>query len=569
MSQTDAHHTLPAARGIPETREGSVRRRLGWRVAVLAVLALGVGTSVATAHASPVTFTFYGRGDGHGVGMSQYGAEGAARDGWSAQRILEWFYRGTSVTRVPTANIRVELAGYASSFGVGVSGSGDLENAATGARVALASGLTYTVRVHGAGMEVRSASGAVVMTAARVRVVPTGTGLVTFDGRPYRGSLALGASAGTIDAVNVVPIELYLLGVVPSEMPSSWAPAALQAQAIAARSYALRSLDPSAPFDVYDDQRSQVYGGVDAETASTDAAVRATAQEAVTYHGAVIEAFFASSDGGYTESVQNVWGGSPEPYLVGVPDPFDAIAPTHVWSDPPRFTGAQLGDLLGTGGTVTGIQVLQRGVSPRVMRARVDLSSGAHVDLTGNDIEAALGLESTWFWIGQSNEPAPAEPPIGGGTSGSTVARRVPAAASGSFLVVVLETPSAARARREESGLARIAPGRQIIARTPDGHRIYLVVAVRESTAAAARTARAELASLGYRAVVMRATKSDPAARPARLEMLVTTKIRSSGPSQPTARAAAAPAPAASGSGDLVPSGASVLSPGAAPAPAG
>ncbi len=312
-------------------------------------------------------------------------------------------------------------------------------------------------------------------------------------------------------------------------------------------------MNPSAPFDVYSDTRSQAYGGVAAEAASTNSAVSATADEAVTYRGQVIATFYGASDGGYSESVQNVWGGSGEPYLVGVPDPFDVIAPSHLWTDPPKFTGAQLGDLLGTGGTVTSIDVLKRGVSPRVLIARVSLASGASVEMTGNDIGAYLGLESTWFWVGQSNQPTPKEPPIGGSPTPTPTAAHTPA---GSYLVVVSDSSRAAASRRLFARIAHIAPGEQLITRGTGSHRRYLVVAIRVNTRAAVTTARAALRKFGYTSVVMRAIAGDPGPHPALMQTIAAY------PTPP--KSAPAPAPAAGG---LVPEPSSGLPPGVAPAP--
>jgi stage II sporulation protein D len=392
-------------------------KRLSSLPAGVALAALAACIAVpAVATATSVSFTFYGRGDGHGIGLSQYGAEGAARAGWSAPRILAWFYRSTTIGHVVPGAIRVELSAGGRQVAVGIRVGGVLVDG-SGVRHRLAPGVRYLARIAGARVVLVTASGRQVGTAGAVlRVVPGPAGTVEAAGRVYRGRLDIGA-AGGVRVVNVVPLEQYLRGVVTSEMPASWRPAALAAQAIAARSYAVHARTGHGAFDLYADTRSQAYGGVGAETPSGNRAVAATSGEVVTYHGSVVDAFFAASDGGYTESVQNVWGGVPTPYLVAVPDPFDAIAPKHLWSRPPRFSGAQLGRLLGTGGTVTSVAIVRRGVSPRVISARVTLSSGRRVLMGGDRIAAALGLPSTWFWIWQSNLARPHEPLVAAGSS--------------------------------------------------------------------------------------------------------------------------------------------------------
>jgi len=230
-------------------------------------------------------------------------------------------------------------------------------------------------------------------------------------------------AAGAVRVVNAVPVEQYLRGVVPSEMPGGWRPAALEAQAIASRSFAVHAIRPTAAFDLNADTRSQAYGGVAAETKGSDAAIRSTAGETLTYGGRVIDAVFAASDGGYTDDVENVWGGARVTYLVRVLDPLDGLSPMHLWSRAPSFTGARLGRLLGAGGTATAIDVVARGVSPRVVSARVVLASGARRVMAGTAIQMDLGLPSTCFSVGRTHAPVPPQPVSAG--AGTSVAQAV------------------------------------------------------------------------------------------------------------------------------------------------
>jgi stage II sporulation protein D len=227
--------------------------------------------------------------------------------------------------------------------------------------------------------------------------------------RRYRGALQAVPSGGGFDLVNVVGLEDYLRGVVPREMPASWgddAFAALVSQAVAARSYALATMTPTATYDVFADDRSQVYGGIAAEDPRTSRAVRATRGRVLTYDGEVITAFFFSTSGGRTEDVQNVFPGSgPKPYLVSVPDPFDRLSPYHSWPDPPSFTAAALGRALGLGEAVADVAVLRRGVSPRVREARVTTRSGRRATFSGTEIRSALGLRDTWFAVSERTAP--------------------------------------------------------------------------------------------------------------------------------------------------------------------
>ena len=130
-------------------------------------------------------------------------------------------------------------------------------------------------------------------------------------------------SGSGFKVVNRLLLEGYLRGVVPRESPSSWPQAALRAQAVAARSYAVRGIKDQGDFDLYCTVASQVYNGYDGEADSTNAAVKATAGVVPTSGGRPIVAYFFSTSGGHTENIENVWGGSPVPYLKGVSDPYD------------------------------------------------------------------------------------------------------------------------------------------------------------------------------------------------------------------------------------------------------
>jgi SpoIID/LytB domain protein len=202
--------------------------------------------------------------------------------------------------------------------------------------------------------------------------------------------------------VRKVPLERYVRGVVAAEMPSGWPLAALEAQAVASRTYALTSHAGGSRFDVYSDTRSQVYLGVAAETASTNAAVSATAGQIVLYGGRPATTYFFASSGGFTESIQNAFLGSqPEPWLRGVADPYNK-GPSFNWRIAMSFAAAatRLRGLVK--GSFHGIGVLTRGVSPRIVSAET-LGSGGVTVLSGPDLAARLGLVSTWAYFGVAN----------------------------------------------------------------------------------------------------------------------------------------------------------------------
>ena len=196
-------------------------------------------------------------------------------------------------------------------------------------------------------------------------------------------------------------MEDYLLGVVPGESPASWPAAALEAQAVAARSYALASNVNGRGFDQYADTRSQMYRGYLAETPSTNAAVAATAGEVVTYGGEVATTFFFSTSGGYTENVENVFtGGSPKPWLKGVKDPYDDSSPYHRWGpfSYSRATLAAQARRLGEGALEELQGARAWSLTARREGAKVKGTRGTTV-VTGAQIRTRLGLRDTWFYV--------------------------------------------------------------------------------------------------------------------------------------------------------------------------
>jgi SpoIID/LytB domain protein len=323
---SSTYHRLGAAFDRP-------RRAGGLFACVLAALALGGAGPGGAAFAS--TLLVEGAGEGHGVGMSQVGALGYARHGWSYQAILAHYYTGTTLGQAPpTAVVRVLV-----------------------------------------GRKI-------------VRV----------------------------------PLERYVRGVVSAEMPATWPLAALEAQAIASRTYALTAHAGGSRFDVYSDTRSQVYMGVAAETAQTNSAVSATAGQIVLYADQPATTYFFASSGGMTENIENSFLGSqPQPWLRGVPDPYDAGPPAS-WSVSMSFASAaaRLKGLVQ--GSFRGIEVLKRGVSPRIVSAEVLGSRGASV-LGGPELAARLGLRSTWMYFSvRSGTHVRREPDL----SGRVPVRRAP-----------------------------------------------------------------------------------------------------------------------------------------------
>jgi stage II sporulation protein D len=337
-------------------------------------------TGTATSPAASV-LVLRGHGWGHGLGLSQWGAYGYAKRGWTYDRILAHYYSGTTLGPARVSTVRVLLT--------------------QARKVALASLVPWTV-ADAAGARRALAPAALVLTPKLAlpgkKLVPpltfTAKQPLLVDGKPYRGRLVVSSDGKVVQLVDVVGLEAYLKGVVPAEMPAAWAPEALKAQAVAARSYALRNLAKGGDFDLYADTRSQVYGGVAAETPATDDAVDQTKGEIVLYDGQVANTLFFSTSGGRTASAAESTG-TAVPYLVPVADPYDTASPYHDWG-PVLLDAASVARVLKLSAPLADLRPTY-GASGRVRTAAAVAPDGKQVVLTGPDLRARLGLRSTWF----------------------------------------------------------------------------------------------------------------------------------------------------------------------------
>ena len=337
-------------------------------------------------------FLVDGRGWGHGVGMSQYGARGYAEAGWGYQRILKHYYRGTTVQLVPARKVRVLLAQGKAAVKIGsskpfrvVDARGKVRKLKPGTQNVVASKLAQL--------------------RAPLRFVP-GAAPLRLGADAYRGTLLVHKRGGKLTVVNRLPLDRYLRGVVPWEMPDDWHPEALRAQAVVARSYALATLKPGTLFDLYADTRSQVYGGVQAEEDSTNRAIGSTAGKVVFWKGRVATTFYHSTSGGRTVSIEEAWPNAvPVPYLVSVADPHDTLSKHHHWG-PFLLTPAQVAARVG----VPGLRdlVVTRGPSGRVTSVRLKAVRGTRTMLS-QDFRRALDLRSTWFNVRVLNLDGPLE----------------------------------------------------------------------------------------------------------------------------------------------------------------
>lgn len=235
-------------------------------------------------------------------------------------------------------------------------------------------------------------------------------------GKIYRGDIKVSAVGSGMSIVNEVPLEQYLYGVVPEEAVPSWPIAALQAQAVAARTYALYNMETNKAkaYDVQPNTNNQVYQGKNAEFALTNKAVDSTKGMVMTFAGSPINAMFHSDGGGYTEDSVNVWGKS-LPYLRGVKD-YASNASTSQWQT--SMTRSDMENKLSAAGKGVGrlksiilsplgkrpISAPDRGVSGRVKTATF-VGSGGQVTVSGESLMSIFGLRSTLFDFSIDHKP--------------------------------------------------------------------------------------------------------------------------------------------------------------------
>jgi stage II sporulation protein D len=248
-------------------------------------------------------------------------------------------------------------------------------------------------------------------SSARIRIRPGSATSLQLWSKPsaydrFRGDLRLiGKTDGTATAnvVNFLPMESYLRGVVPAEVPSSWPAEAVKAQAIAARSYAAYRLHPgTGTYDIYDDTRSQVYRGKLVEKAGSDAAVSATAGVVLrTPGGGIADALFHSTGGGATENNENVFTSSTGQKTAGVfsylrgsldrrddGSAYDDASPYATWSTN-TYPLAQVqawyaSDSRTNVGSLVALDLTDRGVSGRLISVTLIGADGSTKKVSGS-----------------------------------------------------------------------------------------------------------------------------------------------------------------------------------------
>ena len=394
------------------------------------------------------TVTITGGGWGHGMGMSQYGAYGRAKRGDAAPQILEHYYSGTKVTAADMpGTLRVGLLEYRSSISATSSpfeeGGGEVVFKVKGSKERIARGAagadwrvepssTGGMRLFKNGNQVRKDGRSVFGDPTHPLIAQYqrfGTLLRINEkaisyayGNMQFGTFPTDRCSGghCLRLVIQLPLQKYLYGL--GEVPFSWPGAALRTQVIAARTYAyektLRTGQRRYPCDcaVYDSTLDQVYSG-DAKRIPSGqywddwtSAVDDTKGQVILYNGAPIQALYSSSSGGHTENNENVWGGTPLPYLRGVPDaPDDNPAnPNHTWSVSMSYSAfeSKLNASYGVGDLDAFRLLRPFGVSGRVTVVKPDNTGGVKivgsrktVRTSGWSIRSALGLKDSLFRV--------------------------------------------------------------------------------------------------------------------------------------------------------------------------
>ena len=376
-----------------------------------------VDASVGVDQSYPVpasrVLTLHGHGWGHGHGMSQYGAWGAARQGLTYRQIVGFYYPGTSwstetgrvrvlVTSDTTTDVQISPAAGLTVRDLGAGRTYQLPTIAGARRWKLdvdAAGRSVVSYLTSAGWQDYAPAGqATLVGDGEFRAAGPLTLWTPSGSRTFRGALrAASPTPGSVqrDTVNVVSVERYVQGVLPSEMPTSWSMEALKAQAVAARTYATwsRDLFPDRYYQICDTSSCQVYRGQSGESDRGNQAVAATAQQILTYGGVPAFTQFASSSGGWLSA------GS-RPYLAAKQDPYDGAAPNPVHDWTVSLAASRVQDAYPGIGRLTRLHVLRREGGGqwggRVVSVVLD-GSKKDVTVSGDTFRSRFGLRSSWF----------------------------------------------------------------------------------------------------------------------------------------------------------------------------
>ena len=439
------------------------------RKLVLALVAALLLAAAPAAQAAATKLTITGAGFGHGIGMSQYGTYGYSLHLKTYDYILGHYYSGTTLGALDAnPEVRVLLQGSRKSISFsGGLNAGDQK---------LDPAQTYTVRRSAAGLDLRDATGKSVGTVA---------GTLRVDA-PVGQAAAPERHLGARRARRPVPrlAAHQRLGLRPRRRQRA-RPRGLRARRGQRREpVGVADRGAQGPGRGRAHVRDHLPRRRRASSTSTPTRARRSIAaspprrptptrpcrpppgQVVTFGGQPVTTYFFSTSGGETEDVENSFVGSqPKPWLKAVDDPFDSVSPKHRWG-PFRFTAAQVQRKLHRylQGRFKRIKVLQRGVSPRVVRAQV-VGTGGVTNVTGPQLRSAFGLFDTWAFFtsvtSKASKPKPKKKPA---ATPATPATR-PAASRRSRA----RPPRTRRASRARSRPARV--GRWVRVERREGTR--------------------------------------------------------------------------------------------------
>lgn len=431
--KTRGKHAKPAE---PKNYKKGISRGVsaGALLAVSAGMLSAAPASAATA--LPETFTVNGSGWGHGVGMSQYGALGMAQEGYNATQILEHYYNPAKVTNsgsYASSDIKVQLLKAGTATITPANGklrvfSGTAVYETTGPVTLSVSGGKVSFRIN--GVTLNSANISIQWEGTRYWPVSGKTTTVSIPGANggtgtgvYRhGKIEVGIIDNQVNIVNSLRLnDEYLYGL--AEVPSTWNAAALQAQAIAGRTYAMRnmgSIKPGCGCNVYDEVLSQKFTGWSKENEGNGtigskwkAAVDATqtknngtptSASVVTYNGGLIDAVYSSSTGGMTRSGASVWG-TQTPYLQSRDDRWALKStvgnPNASWNT--SFSQAQIASGFGLKDVIN--VSVTRNADGTINSATAKSSAGATATLTGAQFMTKFPIRAHWVLSVTSSTP--------------------------------------------------------------------------------------------------------------------------------------------------------------------
>ncbi len=408
----------------PEGTEvrGLKRVAVAMLMALMAAMLLPLGAGEAPALQE--AYAFYGSGWGHGVGMCQYGAKGMAAAGYTCDQILTHYYQGTEVRSWSCpGSLRVgllenqssiQLAPEAGAFtfytrGGAIPGGtmtpGGIWTVGADARGRFCIFRPDGIHLNGAAyggpgdpLYISSPDGA----GGVLRLPQNGGRKVShLSGSAPLELNVYGASSFAMRAILISDFETYLRGI--AEVSGSWPQEAVKAQAVAARSYAVRSMGKhaSSNYDICDETHCQYYQGYEKEKdAGWVQAVQATAGRVLTYGGQVAHCFYSASCGGHTDNNEDVWAGAPVPYLRGVHcpwcedpgnNPFASWTVAYDRAEMERRLNSRSSTYVGT---LYSMNLSDRTAGGRVRYASFTGSAGT-VRVSGENLRGYFGLRSS------------------------------------------------------------------------------------------------------------------------------------------------------------------------------